>query len=167
MKVEVSPNCLRAELWLTQEQGCERGLHLPTPEKPVKAPPKPSVPLDLPLSSEGGKEVFASGPSIPQPISQAPATPKPVVPIVVEEEDDHTIDVIPGTQCKRNGCRVEFVSKEENRVGDGEGTVCTYHPGAVRALLLFWRDKCSSLDSQYSMRVARYDLTTTSEGMLY
>jgi len=36
--------------------------------------------------------------------------------------------VTPGTLCRRNGCKTVYVSDAVNRQGDGEGTVCTYHP---------------------------------------
>lgn len=45
-----------------------------------------------------------------------------------EEEDDLTAPVPSGTVCKRKGCGVSFVSENESRLGDGPGTVCTYHP---------------------------------------
>lgn len=57
----------------------------------------------------------------------APAPPAPVV----EEEDDPTIPVKVGTTCRRKGCGVAFESDDVNRIGDGEGTVCTYHPAPV------------------------------------
>jgi len=55
----------------------------------------------------------------------APSIPPPPV---VEEQDDLSVIVPPGTTCRRKGCGVAFVSDEENRLGDGEGTRCTYHP---------------------------------------
>jgi hypothetical protein len=51
------------------------------------------------------------------------ATPVPVV-----EIDDLTKEVAIGTMCRRKGCGVTFVSDEVNRQGEGEGTVCFYHP---------------------------------------
>ena len=50
----------------------------------------------------------------------------------IEEEDDLQAIVPQGAPCKRVGCKVTFVSNEKNRVGDGPGTKCVYHPGAVR-----------------------------------
>ena len=61
---------------------------------------------------------------------EAPATPVPP-PLIVEEEDDLAVPVEPGTQCRRNGCKAEFVDQEKSRAGDGEDAVCTYHPSPV------------------------------------
>jgi len=47
--------------------------------------------------------------------------------LYVEEVDDISVQVDVDTPCQRRGCNVKFVSNEENRLGDGEGTVCTYH----------------------------------------
>jgi hypothetical protein len=57
-------------------------------------------------------------------------------PVVEEEEDDLTISVARGTICKNKGCGVAFVSDEVNRLGDGEGTICSYHPKPVRETLV-------------------------------
>lgn len=168
MKVEVRTHNLQVEVKLTKVQGCGKGPHLPTPEKPPKELSKPSIPLDLPLSSEGGTEVFASGPSVPKSISQPSTTPKPANtnPAFVEEEDDSTVDITPGTQCRRNGCKVEFVSNEENRHGDGDGTVCTYHPGAVSALYPSVRQMTQVSASQSSTKVAKCVSSTASQTIL-
>jgi hypothetical protein len=66
--------------------------------------------------------------SAPAPLAAAP------VPII-EEEDDLDVVVKEGAPCRRTGCDVKFVSDAENRVGDGEGTVCTYHPSPVRIVV--------------------------------
>ena len=136
MKIEVCDvRCVHLNGQLRQMQGCQVGLHTPEPEKPKVVVPPPSAPLNTPLSSENVTEVFSSGPpaALPLPSALPSTTVKPAIPIVVpvEEEDDHSIAVSPGTQCKRSGCKVEFVSDDVNRKGDGEGTVCTYHPGKV------------------------------------
>jgi hypothetical protein len=55
-------------------------------------------------------------------------------PPVIEEEDDLGIPVKAGTACQRKGCGVVFESNEKNRIGDGEGTVCTYHPAPVSCM---------------------------------
>jgi len=60
-------------------------------------------------------------------------------PPVVEDEEDLTISVAQGTICKRKGCGVAFVSDEVNRLGDGEGTICSYHPKQVREPLAWLR----------------------------
>ncbi|KAF9239585.1 chord-domain-containing protein [Melanogaster broomeanus] len=54
--------------------------------------------------------------------------PAPVVTTQPEDEDDLSVTVAAGTPCSRKGCGVAFVSDEENRIGDGEGVVCSYHP---------------------------------------
>jgi hypothetical protein len=59
--------------------------------------------------------------------------PQPV-PVVQEEEDDLSVPVPVGTVCKRSGCGAEFVSEEASRIGEGEGTVCRYHPAPVSQL---------------------------------
>ncbi|GLB35085.1 putative CHORD [Lyophyllum shimeji] len=94
----------------------------PKVEAPKSAPTTSFSVSDLP----SGKEVYSTSattavPSAPDP---SPPPPRPVV----EEEDDLSVPVAPGTVCRRNGCKTAFVSDAVNRLGDGEGTVCTYHP---------------------------------------
>ena len=48
------------------------------------------------------------------------------VPVV--EMDDLTKEVPIGTMCRRKGCEISFISDVVNRQGEGEGTVCFYHP---------------------------------------
>ncbi|KAG9318329.1 HSP20-like chaperone [Chiua virens] len=80
--------------------------------------------------SKEGKEVYSmtrttqSQPSAP-PV--ATLLTESVLPSLPEEEDDPGAAVAPGTQCRRTGCSVAFVSDAANRIGDGEGTSCTYH----------------------------------------
>jgi len=89
--------------------------------------------------SADGKEVYTMLSTRSQP--QKPAESSAAIPIVqpapikevVEDEDDLEATVPHGTTCKRAGCKVPFVSDEENRIGDGPGTKCVYHPGTVRA----------------------------------
>lgn len=119
-------------------QGCTRGVHSDEAPK-VEPPAKSSTPnksLTMTESADG-KEVYTSSParSRPQePARLSPASPvAPPVPIKkVEEEDDLEAIVPNGTPCQRAGCKVTFVSDEENRRGDGPGAKCVYHPGAVR-----------------------------------
>jgi hypothetical protein len=105
-----------------------------------KAPPStraPAQPTQLPATTTTGekavddsKETFTvSTSTLPK---AAPAPPPPVV----HDEDDLSAPVKPGAQCLRNGCTVEFVSDDVNRVGYGEGTTCVYHPMPVRATKL-------------------------------
>ncbi|KAF5391729.1 hypothetical protein D9757_001801 [Collybiopsis confluens] len=64
----------------------------------------------------------------PTPVPTSVPTPSLPPPSPVIEEDDLNISVTPGTACRRPGCGVAFASDEENRLGDGQGTRCTYHP---------------------------------------
>lgn len=102
--------------------------------EPSKAPTNPN---NLTVSvSEDGKEVYTSdaaptntSPHLESkpPTSQALASMQTPLP-VIEEEDDLSIPVPVGTKCLRKGCGKLFVSDEFNRHGNGEGTVCIYHP---------------------------------------
>ncbi|KAJ7445703.1 HSP20-like chaperone [Mycena galericulata] len=102
-----------------------------TDEAPKVEAAKPSPSANITVTESGGKEVYSStsnAPNVPkQRIDEAVATAV-VRPTVTEEEDDLNIPVSVGTGCKHKGCGVAFVSDELNRKGDGEGTVCTYHP---------------------------------------
>ncbi|KAG6854917.1 hypothetical protein C0991_009740 [Blastosporella zonata] len=94
----------------------------------AEAPKAPSTTSFSISESGSGKETYSSATAnlpVPASMSFAPATPAPVV---VVEEDDLSVPVAPGTLCRRNGCKVEFLSDAVNRQGDGEGTLCTYHP---------------------------------------
>ena len=62
--------------------------------------------------------------STPQPAN----TDRPAASAPVLEQDDLSTPVPVGTVCRRKGCGVAFISEEVNRQGDGEGTVCQYHP---------------------------------------
>ncbi|KAG6891333.1 hypothetical protein C0992_008787 [Termitomyces sp. T32_za158] len=75
--------------------------------------------------SGSGKETYSSG--SPSVSVSVPPQPSIVTPVEIEE-DDISVVISPGTACRRNGCRVTFVSDSVNRQGDGEGSVCTYHP---------------------------------------
>jgi hypothetical protein len=79
-----------------------------------------------------GKEVYSSNAQNQRIETVAAAVVRPTP--VIEEEDDLNIPVSVGTACKHKGCGVAFVSDEVNRKGDGEGTVCTYHPSPVSVL---------------------------------
>jgi hypothetical protein len=87
--------------------------------------------------SADGKEVYTSSsarsrPQEPAKLSAAVPVAPPVSVEKVEDEDDLEATVPNGTPCQRAGCKVAFVSDEENRIGDGPGTKCVYHSGAVR-----------------------------------
>ena len=77
--------------------------------------------------------------AVPTPIAHdpAPAEALPQPQPIVEEEDDLDVPVQPGTACRRRGCKTTFVSDDENRKGDGEGTQCTYHPAPVASFPFF------------------------------
>ncbi|CCL99326.1 uncharacterized protein FIBRA_01344 [Fibroporia radiculosa] len=110
--------------------GCARGPH--TDEVPeVLAPKSSSANVELKMTeSQTITETYVSGPSesaMPPLKAQPPVTTAPPAP-VVEDEDDLSVPVQPGTSCKRNGCKTVFESDDINRVGDGPGALCTYHP---------------------------------------
>ncbi|KAI9510890.1 HSP20-like chaperone [Russula earlei] len=117
--------------------GCTRGVH--SVDRP-KAEPSgtSSAPQSRSLTmteSADGKEVYTttSARARPQrPVEREAATrAAPPVPAKEVEEGDDLEAVVPeGTACKRAGCNVAFVGDEENRIGDGPGTRCLYHPGA-------------------------------------
>ncbi|KAF9483858.1 chord-domain-containing protein [Pholiota conissans] len=76
-----------------------------------------------------GKEVFQVGHAAPTTVATAaPPEPRAAPTPIALEVDDSNSPVIVGTQCRRKGCTTTFVSDEVNRQGDGEGTVCHYHP---------------------------------------
>jgi hypothetical protein len=82
-----------------------------------------------------GRETYATTPSESQKSStftvMTPSLkPEPPLP-VQDDEDDTSVPVAPGTPCKRRGCGVTFISEEESRIGEGEGTICNYHPSPV------------------------------------
>ena len=103
-------------------------------EAPTVEAPKSNANVNLKMTgSDSGKEVYTSGPTASTPATSGNAAlsmavqPEPIV----EEEDDISIAINPGTLCRRKGCGIAFESNEAHRVGDGEGTVCVYHPAPV------------------------------------
>ncbi|KAJ7273193.1 chord-domain-containing protein [Mycena rebaudengoi] len=103
-----------------------------TNEAPEVEAPKASASafanLTMTETGSDGQEVYSSNiaPVSSQPIETV--APAVVRPTVVEEEDDLNIPVSAGTPCRRTACGVVFTSDDVNRIGNGEGTVCTYHP---------------------------------------
>ncbi|KAJ7074273.1 HSP20-like chaperone [Mycena amicta] len=86
--------------------GCtQTDRHTSEAPRVVEAPKPSSANITKIWKDENGQEVYSSGPTKPQPV---PAATPPAPP--------------------RKGCGVPFVSNEVNRLGDGEGTICTYHP---------------------------------------
>lgn len=80
--------------------------------------------------AKDGAEVYST--STPKLAPPKPSIPPPVEAPVVEDEDDLDVPVSPGAVCTRRSCGTAFVSDEVNRIGDGDETVCTYHPAVVR-----------------------------------
>jgi hypothetical protein len=123
-------------------QGCTRGLHTEDAPKvePQKTPSTSNKSLVMTETADG-KEVYTtvSAPSrVQKPTERAAAIPTPPPASSKEaeaDEDDPDVVVPSGTACKRAGCKVTFVSNEENRNADGPGVKCLYHPGAVRIFI--------------------------------
>ncbi|RDB20947.1 Cysteine and histidine-rich domain-containing protein [Hypsizygus marmoreus] len=96
-------------------------------ETPKVDAPNPSSATIFALSdSSSSKEVYSSS----ERLTTRSASPAPTPAPAIEEEDDLNVTVNPGTLCRRNGCKTAFVSDDVNRKGDGEGTICTYHPSS-------------------------------------
>ena len=123
-------------------QGCTRGVH--SVEAPKVEPSGTSTPNGSLKMTEtvDGKEVYTSSSARSRPQKPAPAERSEAIPTAppastkkAKDEDDLDATVPPGTACKRAGCEVTFVSNEENRIGDGPGTKCVYHPGVVSMLV--------------------------------
>ncbi|KAJ7702304.1 HSP20-like chaperone [Mycena rosella] len=107
--------------------GCTQTERHTNEAQKVEAPKPAATTLTMTEARSDGKEVYSSSSSQNQRIEAvAPAVVRPTV--IEEEEDDLNTPVSVGTACKHKGCGVLFVSDELNRTGDGEGTMCTYHP---------------------------------------
>ncbi|KAF7295337.1 Translation initiation factor IF-2 [Mycena indigotica] len=109
--------------------GCtQTDRHTSEAPRVVEAPKQTSSPtVTMTSKQENGQEVYSSV-SKPKPAPSPSPAPAPAPVVVIEEEDDLEASVSVGTTCRRKGCGVAFVSNEVNRLGDGEGTVCTHHP---------------------------------------
>ena len=111
-------------------QGCLKGSHtehVPTQPAATKVPPSISLKQ---VASNAGRETYSIQNTLPpKDTASHAARPKPA-PLVIED-DDPAIPVEVGITCKRKGCFTIFVSDEENRTGEGEGTICMYHPMPV------------------------------------
>ena len=120
-------------------QGCTRGVHsIEAPKvEPSATSSTPNKSLTMTESADG-KEVYTSPSARSRPqepaakLSAGIPVAQPAPAEKVEEVDDLEATVPNGTPCQRAGCKVTFVSDEENRIGDGPGTKCVYHSGAVR-----------------------------------
>ncbi|KAJ1307783.1 hypothetical protein OPQ81_001869 [Rhizoctonia solani] len=109
--------------------GCAYGTH--TSEKVAPAAPVVTAPsANNKAGIESATAALSLAPPVPPTTATVPqaraVTPAPPADIV-EDEDDLSVAVAPGTMCKRPGCRKQFVSDEESRQGDGEGAQCKYH----------------------------------------
>ncbi|KAF4604144.1 hypothetical protein EYR40_001327 [Pleurotus pulmonarius] len=91
------------------------------PVEPAKSSPNTSLHMTETLD---GKEVYGSSKPTRTASQDTKIAPTPII----QEEDDPSVPVSPGTPCRRKGCGVAFVSDALNRSEDGEGSVCTYHP---------------------------------------
>ncbi|KAG6334872.1 hypothetical protein ID866_4213 [Astraeus odoratus] len=111
--------------------GCTTGSHTEeVPDTKSQTKKKPAQGNLTLRESSQGTEVYSTQ------LPKAPAEPTAIVGTATStepppEEDDLSASVPPGTVCKRKGCGTAFVSDEENRIGDGAGTVCTHHPAPV------------------------------------
>jgi hypothetical protein len=117
-------------------QGCMVSSHTDeAPQVPAPAPKASSANVNLTLKeTKDGAEVYSTG--VTKAALPKPSSPAPVEAPVVEDEDDLSVPVSPGTICKRKGCGTVFVDDEANRIGDGDETVCIYHPASVRLMVL-------------------------------
>ncbi|CAE6465517.1 unnamed protein product [Rhizoctonia solani] len=105
--------------------GCAHGTH--TSEKAAPVAPVVTAPSANKTDIESATAALSLTPSaLPPPAAPRATTPAPPVE-VVEDEDDPSVPVAPGTVCKRPGCRKRFVSDEESRQGDGDEAQCNYH----------------------------------------
>ncbi|KAG2041451.1 chord-domain-containing protein [Suillus americanus] len=110
--------------------GCTVSSHTDeAPKVPVPSVKTSSVDSNLIMKeAKDGAEVYSTGAQ--KFASPKQSIPPPVETPVVEDEDDLDVPITPGTVCKRKSCGVAFVSDEVNRIGDGDKTICTYHPAA-------------------------------------
>ncbi|KAG8715535.1 hypothetical protein FRC11_003286 [Ceratobasidium sp. 423] len=106
--------------------GCAHGTH--TSEKVAPAAPVVTAPSANKTGIESATAALSLTPSAPPVAAAASRVTTPAPPAeIIEDEDDPSVPVAPGTVCKRPGCRKRFVSDEESRQGDGEEAQCNYH----------------------------------------
>jgi len=106
--------------------GCTKGTHSSDAPQ-VEAPKSSGANLKVTETSTGA-EIYTSRSMATDTSTPIAATAAIPAPPVIEADDDLSVPVKTGTICQRKGCNVLFESDEVNRIGDGEGTVCTYHP---------------------------------------
>ncbi|KAL4065460.1 chord-domain-containing protein [Scleroderma citrinum] len=108
--------------------GCAVGLHTEESLSIANKSPKPPAQVNI-TKTESRQEAEIYYTSIPGVTPKlTTAVPASSIELLPPDEDDLTVSVPPDTVCKRKSCGVMFVSDNENRIGDGPGTVCTYHP---------------------------------------
>lgn len=123
--------------WLSSQKGCaeadQHTIEIPKPDVPKSS----SATLTAQETSDG-KEIYTSN-----VVKKTPTLAvHPEVAPIIEEEDDLSIEVAPGTHCRRTGCKALFVSDELSRSGDGEEAVCIYHPSPVLSLFVIYFTDC-------------------------
>ncbi|KXN90544.1 Cysteine and histidine-rich domain-containing protein 1 [Leucoagaricus sp. SymC.cos] len=126
LAIPVGPPIVLRDPTLIENQGCtEVDGHTSEAPKVSEAKARPSTAFSVMESpTEVGKETFSAPQKTSSQVDPELMKPAPIV----EEEDDPTVQVTPGISCRRKGCSVRFISDEENRLGDGPGTICVYHP---------------------------------------
>lgn len=131
----------------------------PTPH-PVSVASSSTVAAVRTNVAEDGTETFSTTSVTPTIVPQAALASNtsrdPSAPI--EEEDDPSIEVSVGAPCKRRGCSAKFVSQEESRLGDGENSLCVYHPSPVRIHDVRLRLVIQRIISLFSTKEVKYVL---------
>ncbi|KZV75756.1 chord-domain-containing protein [Peniophora sp. CONT] len=109
--------------------GCTTGKHSAVEQQAAPSPAVAPPPIAAPEATVAN-DTNAPAPIAPAAPAQkmAPMKSAPAV-LAEEEEEDMNAPVPAGTTCRHNGCTVQYETDEEHRIGDGPGTVCTYHPG--------------------------------------
>ena len=104
---------------------CTTGKHSEVDDTPAPEPTKaPDVPNDTPVSL-GSLQESLPAPLPRLPAAQAPAARPAASPAPPEDEDDDPSLPIPdGQQCKRRACRHKY-SGDSSRQGES----CVHHPG--------------------------------------
>lgn len=119
----------------SRPKGCSTGQHTAETLKPEARKPTPQANLSVTRNKTGQETYTTSTPPTTIPLATpTPATPPPPE---EEEEEDLSVEVPVGTTCRHKGCGKNFVSNEVSRLGEGEDTICVYHPKPVRCPSLY------------------------------
>jgi len=114
-------------------QGCTRGSHSAEEAKSSSATAPTAEHTQYATDELKDPTSDASSNKHSQPATPPAERMAPMasVPNTVAEEEEEDLDAIvpSGATCRHNGCQTTFSSDEENRIGDGPGTLCTYHSG--------------------------------------